>query len=236
MNAPDAPNALKAPTAPGSPNSPSAPNSAVAELGAARPELAELAPAVRRAVALDPSIPVRLRRGGGRSSAVLRLPFGVLAARSLRVAREDGAPDSRLDVTVDGGDLLAWLDGTRPAAPEPRDERWRGTLPPEAGWRRLDTVPADVVREIVRTGALAASGQPRRSTDALLDASALRVSDEHGHSVAVSLRTLSALIRLGFAPAGTSVAVDLCGRWARVAGLYGSVYAERPEAALTLAG
>jgi len=64
----------------------------------------------------------------------------------------------------------------------------------------------------------------------------LHVSDEAGGAVAVSLRTLSALRRLGFAPPDTEVAVDVSGRWVRVAGLYGSVYAERPGAALMLAG
>jgi len=211
-------------------------NSPVAELGAARGELVELAPAVRRAVELDPRIPVRLRRGGGRSSAVLRLPFGVLAGRSLRVPAADGAADRRLDVTVDGGDLIAWLDGVRPALPEPRDDQWRGSLPPESGWRRLDTVPADVAREIVRAGAAATAGLDRRRTERVLDAAALQVSDAHGTGVSLTLRTLSALLRLRFAPPGTEIAVDICGRWVRVAGLYGSVYAERPGAGLTLAG
>ncbi len=210
-------------------------SAAAAGLAAARRELVELAPAVRRAIELDPAIPVRLRRWGGRSSAVLRLPFGVLAGRTVRSAAED--PDAgRIDVTVDGGDLLAWLDGTRPAAPEPRDERWRGTLPPQAGWRRLDTVPAEAIRAVVETGARAAAGLDRRRADAVLDAPALQVSDERVGAVVVSLRTLSALRRLGFAPPGTEVAVDVCGRWVRVAGLYGSVYAERPGTALMLAG
>jgi hypothetical protein len=207
--------------------------SSVAELDAARGELVELAPAVRRAVALDPRIPVRLRRGGGRSSAVLQLPFGVLAGRSLKVPAAEQTSEP-LDVTVDGADLIAWLDGTRPALPEPHDERWRGSLPPEAGWRRLDTVPADVLHDVVRSGAAAVAGLDRRRADAALDAPALRVSDDRGTEIALTLRALSALLRLHFAPPGTVVNVDLCGRWVRVAGLYGSVYGERPQRSLTV--
>jgi hypothetical protein len=67
-----------------------------------------------------------------------------------------------------------------------------------------------------------------------LDAPALRVSDDRGTEIALSLRTLSALLRLQFAPPGTAVNVDLCGRWVRVAGLYGSVYAERPQRSLAV--
>jgi hypothetical protein len=202
--------------------------------------LAELAPVVRRAVSLDPAIAVRLRRTAGRSSAVLLLPFGVLAGRTV-AAPEAGADANAsdaapVDVTVDGSDLLAWLDGERAAAPDARDERWRGTLPPVAGWQRVDLVPADVLRSVVQAGARTAVGHARRAADAVLDAPALEVSDDRGTTVSVSLRTLSGLMRMGFAPAGSEVAVDRCGRWVRVAALYGSVYAERPGGGLSLAG
>jgi hypothetical protein len=207
----------------------------LATLGA---ELQELAPAVRRAVTLDPGVAVRLRRRAGHSSAVLLLPFGVLAGRTVAAApaRADAHEPAPLDITVDGTDLLAWLDGERITAPEPRDERWRGTLPPATGWARVDTVPADVIRGVVQAGSRTAVGRAPRAADAALDAPALRVSDDHGTTVAVSLRTLSGLIRMGFAPPGSAVAVDRCGRWVRVAGHYGSVYAERPGGGLSLAG
>jgi hypothetical protein len=93
-----------------------------------------------------------------------------------------------------------------------------------------------VIREVVANGRRSSAGLDRRRADALLDAAAIRVSDEHGASLELPLRTVTALTRLGFAPAGSQVAVDRCGRWIRLAGLYGSVYVERPGAALTLAG
>jgi hypothetical protein len=48
----------------------------------------------------------------------------------------------------------------------------------------------------------------------------------------VTLRTVSALTRMGFLPRDSHVAIDVCGRWSRLAAEYGSVYAERPGMAL----
>jgi hypothetical protein len=55
-----------------------------------------------------------------------------------------------------------------------------------------------------------------------------------GLSVEITLRTLSALTRMGFLPRGSHAAIDVAGRWVRVAAAYGSVYAERPGAGLTV--
>jgi hypothetical protein len=38
---------------------------------------------------------------------------------------------------------------------------------------------------------------------------------------------VSALTRMGFLPRGSHAAVDIAGRWLRVAAEYGSVFAER---------
>jgi hypothetical protein len=71
--------------------------------------------------------------------------------------------------------------------------------------------------------------------DALLDSVVLTVSaDAGGPGTPVTLRALSALTRMGFVPTGSHVAVDVAGRWTRVAGRYGSVYAERPGLGLQL--
>ncbi|MGH8862122.1 MAG: hypothetical protein ACRDVG_12975 [Jatrophihabitantaceae bacterium] len=198
-------------------------------------------PLVRRAVDLDSSTLVRLRRRGDRTSALVRLPFGVLAGRT--VAGEGAGPD--LDATVRGRDLLAWIDGETDDTPASRDADWRGAAPPATGWRRIDTVPDTDIRPLVRAGALTLKeaaaregvpgAQPREAVaDALLDSIVLTVSDESG-SVGVSLRTLSALIRMGFLPLDSPAAVDVTARWIRVAAAYGSVYAERPGLGLTLA-
>jgi hypothetical protein len=196
-----------------------------------RPELTEMAPLLRRAVALDARALARIRTGPARVSVLVRLPFAVLVART--VAAQN---DAQLDRTVAAADLLGWLDGTVSVPPEARDAAWRGATPPTTGWLRVDAVPDDVIRGLVRSGATALQeaasregvpdAQPRAEVaDALLDAVVL-TADGGGRHAEVTLRVLSALTRMGFLPRGSSAAIDVAGRWVRVAGEYGSVFAE----------
>jgi hypothetical protein len=197
-----------------------------------RAVLDELAPLLRRVVGLDPAALARVRAAHGTVTVLLRLPFGVLVSRALRIDQP------QLDTTVGAGDLLAWLDGNTAAAPARRDADWRGGTPPARGWQRLDTVPDDAVRPLVRAGALALKeaagregvpGAPPHAqvADALLDSVVLTV--EHGDARAeVTLRALSAVTRMGFLQRGGALHVDLAGRWIRLAAAYGSVYLERP--------
>ncbi len=206
----------------------------------ARADLVELAPVLRRAVTLEPAALARLRASEHQVAVLVRLPFGVLVARTLAAVGNGQV----LDATVRAIDLLSWLDGDGGAVPESRDAEWRTSLPPAAGWQRIDTVPDDVVRGLVRTGAQALKdisdraghpgARPRPElADALLDSVVLTVSAEGGGpSAAITVRTLSALTRMGFLPRGSHVAVDVAGRWTRVAAEFGSVYAERQGLAL----
>jgi hypothetical protein len=205
-----------------------------------RPDLDEIAPLLRRAISLDPSALTRIRRNEARVTALVRLPFGVLAARTIVVDPSDAIADS----TFRADEVLGWLDGERAEPPARRDADWRGAVPPSTGWQRIDTVPDTDVRPLVRAGALTLKetaereglpgAQPRAEVaDALLDSTVLTVSDDN-QTVPVTLRTLSALTRLGFLPRGSYVAVDVAGRWIRVAAAYGSVFAERPGLGLTL--
>ncbi len=207
-----------------------------------RGELAELAPVLRRAVTLDPAGLARLRASTDQLSVLVRLPFGVLVARTIAVGRRE-VP---LDATVRADELLGWLDDDQAPEPDRHDSAWRAGLPPPRGWRRIDTVPDHVVRELVRSGARALKdaaaregvpgAQPRAEVaDALLDSVVLTVSvDGGGPGTPITLRVLSALTRMGFVPGGSHVAVDVAGRWTRVAAEYGSVYAERPGLGLQL--
>jgi hypothetical protein len=61
------------------------------------------------------------------------------------------------------------------------------------------------------------------------------VSDDRGHRAEVTLRTVSALTRLGFLPRDSDAGVDVAGRWTRIAGAYGSVYAQARTLGLSLA-
>lgn len=124
----------------------------------------------------------------------------------------------------------AWPVGGVVAWPVRRDVAWRAALPPADGWRRLDAVPGDVVRDLVRAGreALRAvpAGAPASAGESLLDHESLTVSGA-GRTAAVPLRVLSALTRMGFLgadrPAG-DVVVSATGGWVRLAAAYGSAY------------
>jgi hypothetical protein len=211
-------------------------------LGDARPQLAGLAPLSRRLAALDPGGLLRIRLAVGAAAAYAMLPFGVLVGRTVRVAW-DGP---RIDCAVRARDLTSWIDGEAGGPPHRRDAEWRGALPPSAGWQRVERVPDSVVRDVVRRGASTfreaaeregvAGGlrgaQPRAEVaDALLDSVVLTATEGRLHAE-VTLRTVSALTRMGFLPRDSHVAIDVCGRWSRLAAEYGSVYAERPGMAL----
>jgi hypothetical protein len=209
--------------------------------------LVDMAPLLRRAVGLDPRTLARVRVAGGRVTVFVRLPFGVLAARTVAAGATEQTPP--LDRTVTAEELLGWLDGDHADPPPARDADWRSSAPPAEGWQRVDTVPDEVVRGLVRSGALALKdaaareGVPGASpraevADALLDAVVLTVTGPADVPVPLSaeirLRTLSALTRLGFLARGSHAAVDVHRGWVRVAGSYGSVFAERAPAALSV--
>jgi hypothetical protein len=211
-----------------------------------RAALGELAPVLRRAVELDRRAIVRLRLGPATATVLVRLPFGVLVSRSVAISSAQ-----ERDVALGAAETLVWLDDPMAHPPTPRDAEWRSGLPPAAGWRRLESVPDHEVRALVRSGALAVKqaaeregvpgAQPRGEVaDALLDSVVLTVTDESTSAgggaadIEVTLRTLSALTRMGFVPRGGEVHVDVSGRWTRVVGAYGTVYAERGPGLLGL--
>jgi hypothetical protein len=201
-----------------------------------REALAELTPAVRRARDLDPRSLVRVRVADGVATALIRLPFGVLVARSIQL--DTSAPDT--DTTSAAADLLSWLDGEHDAPPDALDMWWRWGTPPSSGWHRVETVPDTKIRPLVRAGALTLKqaaeregvpgAQPRAEVaDALLDSVVLTATAPDERTAEVTLRTLSALIRMGFVPRGSSVHVDVAARWTRVVGTHGTVFIERGD-------
>lgn len=203
-------------------------------------ELADLTPLIRRAAALDPASLVRIRTRPAAAHALVRLPFGVLVGR-----RIPGTFAIAHDATYATADLLGWLDEATPE-PAQRDAAWRGGIPVESGWRRIETVPDDVIRGLVGQGALTlrdAAGregtpgaQPRAEvTDALLDSIVLTVSDA-STEIEINLRLLSAVVRMGFLARDSHLAIDVAGRWVRLAASYGSAYVERPGFGLGLSG
>ncbi|MEO8888914.1 MAG: hypothetical protein ABI429_06440 [Jatrophihabitantaceae bacterium] len=218
-----------------------------------RRALADQTPLLRRAIELDAACLARIRVDAETAAVFARLPFGVLVARTV-----SGGAVTASDRTMLARELLDWLEGDRVDEPAARDADWRGGLPPATGWRRVDSVPDTVVRELVRTGAAALrdaadragvpGAEPRAEVaDALLDSVVLTVTadgapDRAGADPAtadraeVTLRSLSALTRMGFLARGSAAHVDVSGRWTRVVAAYGTVFAERPGLGLGLLG
>ena len=200
-------------------------------LFAGRADPVDMATFLDRATWFDQSTLVRLRASQGRVTAFVRLPFGVLVSRTARLVT---GPD---DITVRADELAAVLtsggDGDI-EMPEAHDLQWRGGLPPSSGWARVDEVPTEVIHRLVRAGASAlraagGGGAAGGLGATLLDHESLTVSGG-GHTVALPLRVLSAVSRMGFLgpvradPAADLVVISVCGGWARIAAAFGSAY------------
>jgi hypothetical protein len=216
-------------------------------------EMVDLGALCARVLRLDPNGLLRVRMVAERVTVYSMLPLDVLASLTVR-SPQPGVGDR----TVSAADLLGAIEsatsGARGAGPaggaEPgrsarvlalsataaRDAAWRGTLPPAAGWSRLDLVPVTAVAAAVRAGRAAfepARGRPDAAAigGTLLDHQALQVCDGE-RAVTLPLRVLYAAWRMGFLgvdPAGSAghCAVSMAGGWTRLAAPHGSVYHQR---------
>ena len=195
------------------------------------------------------------RLAGARGGAPAPAPFGSyvdkVAQHAYKVTDEDVAAlqaagnsdDAVFEVTVAAAALLDLMAGTAgvPAAggsvslPPRRDTDWPGALPPEAGVRELDEIPADVVRKLLTAGErtfreASAGADPRAVGDALLDHEVLTVSAGDA-SATVPLRLLLGLARMGFL-GDDPLRIGLAGGWVRAAASYGVAYRRRSRLSL----
>lgn len=180
-----------------------------------------------RVVRLDASALVRLRRAGPSVELWSWLPLDVLVTRRVAAGLDVA------DQSVAAVDLLASLDGEPAVAtlPESRDAQWKGALPGTHGWQRVEAVPSADLQALVRAGAdafraAALSADPGRVGEALLDHESLTVSNDDT-TVAVPLRVLQALARMGFLRADGQVVVAASRAWLRCDAAYGSAYRRR---------
>ncbi len=181
--------------------------------------LADFVPMAERAVSADPDALIRLRAAGDSVVAgFVRLPYDVLAGRT--VAGELADP---FDATFSAADFLRWQAGSGPE-PERQDVRWLTGLPPRTGWQRIEVVPDQAIRDVVRSGALLARDATSRSGQQALLSAIVLTASSGDRSVQVPLGPLSALTRMGFLPRGSEAAVDVAPGWIRIAASYGSTY------------
>jgi hypothetical protein len=199
--------------------------------------LADFIPLAQRAIAIDAASMIRFRAADRRVAGFVRLPYEVLAGRTLDAGTDtrsegrvtgSGSPAASFDITVAATDFLRWSEESGPT-PVARDAHWLSALPPRHGWRRVEAVPDSVIRDLVRSGAdLAAGATSRQSQESLLASVVLTVTGDGSQPpIQVPLGALSALTRMGFLPRDSQAAVDVGPGWIRVAALYGSTYVGR---------
>jgi hypothetical protein len=192
-------------------------------------QLTDFIPLAERVVSIDTAAMIRFRAAEQRIAGFVRLPYDVLAGRTLALEGIESAvsqpPAVPFDITVAASDFLHWTAGSGPA-PAGKDAHWLSALPPRRGWRRVEVVPDRVIRDLVRSGAaLAAATTSRQSQESLLASVVLTAAgDGSSDPVQVRLGALSALTRMGFLPRDSQVAIDTGAGWVRLAAAYGSTY------------
>ncbi|MFR9730253.1 hypothetical protein ACL03H_13570 [Saccharopolyspora sp. MS10] len=197
-----------------------------------RVERDDLGAFVARAVRLDSQTSIRLRgrAGGERVDVWASTPFDALCTRSVAGAVEPA------DVTVSGNELLATLTvagGPSMDPGPPRDLLWRSELPPAAGWRRVDDLPAKLVGEVADQGIGVAKenvGPKGTPPASLLDQEVFTVSGA-GLEVKVPLRCLFVLSGMGFLVSepleSEIVRVSATDSWLRLDSRFGAVVRRR---------
>ncbi|HET6209274.1 MAG TPA: hypothetical protein VFD94_02765, partial [Jatrophihabitans sp.] len=88
-----------------------------------RDGLRDFAPLAERALSVDGEALIRFRSGDGRVGGFVRLPFEVLAGRTIQAAGavDPGGFAGPSDITVSAKQFLVWLDGAGAEEPVSAD-------------------------------------------------------------------------------------------------------------------
>lgn len=190
-----------------------------------------------RATGLDASASVRLRQHDANQVEVfVTTPFDVVVARRCGgTVGRDGAVVSAqalADALHTAPDPVLAEDGVELSLGPARDPSWPGALPPAQGFREIDSLPVDVVRELADKGRQLArqfSG-PMGPPQSLLNQTVLTVENSEAQ-VEIPMRMIFACTSLGLIP-GFAASLKIPrhlrvagkGRWVRLDAPYGSVY------------
>jgi hypothetical protein len=193
---------------------------------------------IRAVAAGSPDDPVAASRPAGIARVWATTPFGPVACRTMAISPARDDMIVRADaVSTATGDArsVPQLDAAVPmtlGCGAAADSSWPGRLPVNGGWTVLDAVPAGVFRDLetqARGVAKEESG-PLGLPTSLLDQKVLTVRGTGTSDGAdISMREVFALCAMGFIPvepaADEHVRVSVKGRWRRLDGRFGSVYA-----------
>ncbi|MFD4292543.1 hypothetical protein ACFWPA_14425 [Rhodococcus sp. NPDC058505] len=197
-------------------------------------ERANLAAFLARAVRLDDSAVVRMRRrDDAHVVAWVTTGFDTIASRVVAARLR---PD---DIVAAADGLLHALDaaGEEIDPGFPMDSAWRGALPPDGGWVHVDDLPARLLIDLARQGTEVAAEHGGHGPPASLLEQEVLAVDGGGEQVGITMRTVFALAAMGFVPGGDveSAVVDpaelvrvrAARTWLRLDARYGSVAARR---------
>lgn len=193
---------------------------------------------IRAVAAGSPDDPVAASRPAGIARVWATTPFGPVVCRTMAISPARDDMIVRADaVSAATGDArsVPQLDAAVPmtlGCGAAADSSWPGRLPVDGGWTVLDAVPAGVFRDLetqARGVAKEESG-PLGLPTSLLDQKVLTVRGTGTSDGAeISMREVFALCAMGFIPvepaADEHVRVSVKGRWRRLDGRFGSVYA-----------
>lgn len=193
---------------------------------------------IRAVAAGSPDDPVAASRPAGIARVWATTPFGPVACRTMAISPARDDMIVRADaVSAATGDArsVPQLDAAVPmtlGCGAAADSSWPGRLPVDGGWTVLDAVPAGVFRdlEMQARGVAKEESGPLGLPTSLLDQKVLTVRGTGTSDGAeISMREVFALGAMGFIPvepaADEHVRVSVKGRWRRLDGRFGSVYA-----------
>ncbi|PRZ40440.1 hypothetical protein CLV47_11777 [Antricoccus suffuscus] len=175
---------------------------------------------------------MRIQTAGERS-VIWAIVLGTLVRREFH-GRLDGAAD----IAVSATDLATNLDVSVSTSayvelPASADTKWRGTIPPAAGWRLIEDIPARALIDAVEAAGASLTDLEdhalNAAADSMLSQPVLTVDAPGETPIELSLRILLCLTRMGFlagerADPGNVARVAVNGPWVIIATMQGAVY------------
>ncbi len=175
---------------------------------------------------------MRLQTTGERT-VVWAIVLGTLVRREFH-GRLEGAHD----IAVSAADFATRLGVSVSTSafvelPASADTKWRGTIPPAAGWRMVEDIPASALIDAVESAGASLTDLEdhalNAAADSMLSQPVLTVDAPGEAPIELSLRILLCLTRMGFLAGervgpGNVARVAANGPWVIIATMQGAAY------------
>lgn len=188
----------------------------------------DLASFLGRAVRLAPDAVVRLQKHPKRSCVIVWVIIvGTLVRREF-----SGQLTDVEDITVSAAQLALLNNESVAISPEVQlpagaDDRWRSSMPPPDGWVAREEIPTAAVISAVDLAGVSledlSQSAATNAGEAMLNQ--IVITTDGSPAIEIPLRTLLALVRMGFAAQGAdTVRIATAGPWTMLATGHGAVY------------